>query len=90
MTRETERQLAANPAGDVPGYKPQTAEARAAVTQAKWMEERVLRLLDDLATMPGIDPRWLQAGRTDIEKGFMSVNRAVFKPGRVALPGDEG
>lgn len=72
----------------VPGYQPQSADAVAAVTQTKRMEEQVLRHLDQLAAMPGVDPRWFAAGRTDIEKGFMAINRAVFKPARVALPGD--
>lgn len=72
----------------VPGYQAQSADAVAAVTQAKRMEEQVLRLLDQLAAMPGIDHRWYHIGRTEIEKGFMAVNRAVFKPSRVALPGD--
>lgn len=74
----------------VPGYKPQSADAVAAVTQAKMMEERVLRMLDQLAAVPGVDPRWFAIGRTEIEKGLMAINRAVFKPGRVTLPGDEG
>lgn len=72
----------------VPGYKPQSADAVAAVTQSKVLEEQVLRFLDQLAAFPGIDPRWFAIGRTDIEKGFMAINRAVFKPGRAVLPGD--
>lgn len=51
----------------------------------KLLEERVLRVLDDLKSDPDVDQRWLAAGRTDIEKGFMSVNRAVFKPARIDL-----
>jgi hypothetical protein len=47
-------------------------------------------MLDQLAAMPGIDGRWFAIGRTGIEQGFMAINRAVFKPGRAALPGDEG
>ena len=73
----------------VPGYRAQSPEAVAAVTQAKMAEERVLRLLDQLATMPGIDGRWFAIGRSHIEQGFMAVNRAVFQPGRVVLPDDE-
>jgi hypothetical protein len=72
----------------VPGYRPQSAAAVEAVTQAKMLEEQVLRFLDQLAAMPGIDPRWFSIGRTGIEQGFMAVNRAVFQPGRIVLPGD--
>jgi hypothetical protein len=38
--------------------------------------------------MPDIDQRWLATGRTDIEKGFMAVNRAIFQPGRAQLEGE--
>lgn len=73
----------------VPGYRAQSAEAVETVTTMKEAEERILRLLDDLAARPGTDPRWLAIGRTSIETGFMAVNRAVFRPGRVRLPEDE-
>lgn len=53
----------------------------------KRAEEIVLRILDELAQLPAIDKRWLATGRTDIEKGFMAVNRAIFRPGRVNLDG---
>lgn len=73
----------------VGGYKAQSDEAVALVNLNKQLEEHVLRQLDALKGTAGIYQRWLQAGRTDIEKGFMSVNRAVFQPGRVRLPSDD-
>ncbi|MFF9549382.1 Acb2/Tad1 domain-containing protein [Methylobacterium fujisawaense] len=72
----------------VAGYRPQTDEALALVNANKDAEERVLRILDSLATRPDIDKRWLAVGRTAIENGFMAVNRAVFQPARVALSHD--
>lgn len=72
----------------VPGYRPQSEEALAIVRAMKHHEEELLRALDDLAEMPEIDKRWLATGRTDVEKGFMSINRSVFRPARVRLPGD--
>ncbi|MDI1263875.1 MAG: hypothetical protein PS018_11520 [bacterium] len=84
----------------VPGYRPQSDATVDLVSQNKRLEENTLRVLDDLATMKGpaasndkpsviaVDQRWLAIGRTAIEQGFMAVNRAVFKPGRVTLPGD--
>jgi hypothetical protein len=67
----------------VAGYKPQADKAVAAVNINKAIEELTLRVLDKLKEDPEVDPRWLQAGRTQIEQGFMSVNRAIFKPDRV-------
>jgi hypothetical protein len=69
----------------VHGYRPQSPAAVAQVNQLKQIEERVLRMLDQLKTDPDIDPRWLATGRTQIEQGFMAVNRSVFKPGRVEV-----
>lgn len=72
----------------VAGYRPQSDDRVAFVNLNKQLEETVLRVLDSLAVDPDTDKRWLATGRTDIEKGFMAVNRAVFKPERVKLPTD--
>jgi len=72
----------------VPGYRPQSDAAVAIVTTMKRTEEKILRALDDLAAREDIDQRWLAIGRTQIEQGFMAVNRSIFRPARVALPGD--
>lgn len=77
-----------NSALPVAGYKSQSDDNVALVNRNKEIEERVLRILDELKGLPGVDQRWLATGRTDIEKGFMSVNRAVFQPGRAKLAGE--
>lgn len=70
----------------IPGYRPQSDT----VKLMKEGEERILRALDELGTQTKIeiDKRWLAIGRTSIEQGFMAINRAVFRPERVALPED--
>lgn len=72
----------------VVGYKEQTQQKVDLVNENKVLEERVLRQIDRLAAMEIIDPHWAAIAKTDIEKGFMSLNRAVFQPGRVSLPED--
>lgn len=72
----------------VAGYRPQGDDKVARVNTNKVLEERVLRVLDELKADASVDQRLLATGRTDIEKGFMSVNRAIFQPGRVSLPED--
>lgn len=67
----------------VGGYRPQSDENVQLVNQNKRMEEDVLQVLDDLATMEAVDKRWLAIGRTAIENGFMAVNRSIFKPERL-------
>ena len=73
----------------VGGYVPQPDEAVARVNRNKEIEERVLRILDELRDHPLTDQRWLAVGRTHIEQGFMAVNRSIFKPHRVHLPEEE-
>jgi hypothetical protein len=72
----------------VAGYRAQGSGAITVVNANKAAEERVLRLLDALATDAAVDQRWLAIGRTQIEQGFMAVNRAVFRPARVRLEDD--
>lgn len=80
----------------VHGYKPQPAANVALVNEFKQDEERLLRKLDALVQavyedMGGTpyDVRWVAIARSHFEQGFMALNRAVFQPGRIALPEDE-
>lgn len=70
----------------VAGYQPQSNDAVTTVNEHKEMEERLLRRIESLPTLDG---RWAAVARTHFEQGFMALNRAVFKPGRVKLPTDK-
>lgn len=70
----------------VAGYKPQSQQSIDLVNEFKRVEERILQALDILTESNDIDKRWLAIGRTNIEQGFMAINRAIFKPDRVTLP----
>lgn len=72
----------------VAGYRKQPTTAVDLVNENKATEERILRVIDRLQISGEGDPRWLAIARTDIEKAFMSLNRAIFQPGRVGLPED--
>ena len=72
----------------VAGYRPQSDDAVLLVNIMKATEEKLLRALDDLAERDDVDKRWLAIGRTQIEQGFMAVNRSVFCPSRASLPED--
>lgn len=67
----------------VAGYTTQSAENVALVNQNKILEERVLRQLDLVASFSDVDQRWASIARTHLEQGFMAMNRAVFRPGRI-------
>ncbi|CAN1721973.1 Cyclic nucleotide-binding protein [Hyphomicrobium sp. 1Nfss2.1] len=73
----------------VAGYTVQSGDRVAIVNINKQIEEEVLRRVDDLARHGAVDGRWLSIGKTHLEQAFMAINRAVFKPERVKLPGDD-
>lgn len=72
----------------VAGYVAQTSERVQLVNDMKFLEERLLRALDQLCAAGFTDPRWVSIGRTQVEQGFMAINRSIFQPGRAALPED--
>ena len=81
-----ENTMTTHPGLPVKGYEKQSTSNVDLVNANKEIEERVLRMLDELKELEGVDQRWLATGRTDIEKGFMAVNRSIFKPSRVEIP----
>lgn len=72
----------------VAGYRPQSAENVALSNVNKELEERCIRQAEAIRDMPGMDGRMASLAITQIQQGFMWLNRAVFQPGRVALPED--
>lgn len=75
----------------VAGYTEQPTFNVNVVNENKVLEEHVLRQIDAIQGCSEIsfDPRWLSIARTQIEQGFMALNRAVFVPQRIQLPEDE-
>lgn len=73
----------------IAGYRPLQERTASLVNANKHSEERVLRTIDELQQDPDVDKRWLALARTQIEQGFMALNRSIFKPTRVTLPEDD-
>jgi hypothetical protein len=70
----------------VHGYVDQPQKAIDMVNVNKVIEERILRIMDEMRDAGHqYDQRWLAIARTDIERGFMALNRAIFRPQRVTL-----
>lgn len=74
----------------VAGYKDQKDENVSIVNENKVLEERVLRQIEKIKACPAYDARMASIAFTGIQEAFMWLNRAVFQPGRIALPEDEG
>jgi hypothetical protein len=75
----------------VHGYQPQPQQAIDLVNRNKEIEERLLRTLDEMVNAGAqYDQRWIAIARTHFDQAWMALNRAVFRPQRIKLPGDEG
>jgi len=72
----------------VSGYRAQSQASVDLVNEMKCAEEAMLRKLDEMKESAEIDQRWLAIGRTSLEQAFMAINRSVFKPSRIKLPGE--
>ena len=73
--------MTASPA--ILGFTHNTPETVKLANHFKLLEEGLLRLLD-LAQAADLDPRWVAIARTHMNEGFMALNRANFKPERIA------
>lgn len=79
----------------IKGYRDVSGDRKDMVNENKEVEETILRKLDYLSQLrdehgaPFVDGRWLAIARTHIEEGFMAMNRAIFRPQRIKLPGDD-
>ena len=64
----------------IKGYRDLTQSEIDAMNELKAKAEEVGQLLEKIATIEGVDQRWLSIGKTDLQKGFMSAIRAIAKP----------
>lgn len=64
----------------IKGYRDLSAEEIALMNEAKAMAERVGALVEKIASTQGVDGRWVSIGKTDLQKGFMSLIRGIAQP----------
>jgi hypothetical protein len=75
---------------DIAGYTPVTIQAKDSVNINKQLEEEILRRIEFLENSElDVNKRDSALARTNIQQGFMWLNRAIFKPERIKLIGDE-
>ncbi len=74
----------------VAGYRPQREETVALVNENKAIEEAGASSHGYARRHAAgtLDGRWYAIARTQIEQGFMALNRALFQPERAGLPDD--
>ena len=70
----------------IKGYRDLSEEEIALMNEAKELAEKVGELVtklgtsDVVPTTEGIDQRWLAIAKTDLQKGFMALTRAIAQP----------
>jgi hypothetical protein len=67
----------------IKGYKELSQQQIDLMNKVKELGVSVGELISDLGSNigdDGVDPRWLSIAKTDLQKGFMELTRAIAKP----------
>ncbi|WP_151708857.1 Acb2/Tad1 domain-containing protein [Acinetobacter brisouii] len=64
----------------ISGYRDLDESEVKAINTAKFTSATVGKLIEELSASPNVDQRWLAIAKTDLQKGFMSLTRAIAKP----------
>lgn len=64
----------------IKGYRELSKEEIAMINEVKEKAEELNYTLNRVAELKGADLRWFSVGRTDLQKGFMSIIRSIAKP----------
>jgi hypothetical protein len=64
----------------ITGYRTLNEEEIAGINRVKALEAEAAELWKDLQRTLPVDQRWLHIAKTDLEKAFMALGRAVARP----------
>lgn len=64
----------------ITGYRDLSAAEIAAINDCKALAEQVGQAVARVEALDGIDRRWASIAKTDLQKGFMALVRAIAKP----------
>lgn len=64
----------------IKGYRDLTQEEIDLMNEGKALAEQVGQFVEKLQAADGLDQRWVSTGKTDLQKGFMSVIRGIAQP----------
>jgi len=64
----------------IKGYRDLTADEIELVNEIKTTANDLDELIVTMTNLPNIDQRWVAIAKTDLQKGFMSLVRAVTRP----------
>jgi len=64
----------------ITGYRDLSQEEIDAMNEIKELANQVGELITKLEYTDSLDRRWIAIGKTDLQKGFMSLTRGIAKP----------
>lgn len=64
----------------IKGYRDLTQEEIDLMNEGKALAEQVGDYISRLNNISGLDQRWISIGKTELQKGFMSVIRGIAQP----------
>lgn len=64
----------------ISGYRELSEAEISMMNQIKELGSALGSIVDHLESMDSIDKRWLSIGKTDLQKGIMSLVRSVAQP----------
>lgn len=64
----------------VTGYRQLTDVELSLINEGKALAEMVSLYVEKVTQTPNVDLRWVSIGKTDLQKGFMSITRSIAKP----------
>ena len=64
----------------ITGYRDLSQEEIDMMNHAKELAEQCGKIIEHLQNFPSLDQRWIAIGKTDLQKGFMSVIRGIAQP----------
>ena len=64
----------------IKGYRELTDNEISVINDIKELADLIGQIVEEMEKTDGIDQRWLAIGKTDLQKGFMSVIRSIAKP----------
>lgn len=80
MPRQDQEVNAVSGTQGVTGYRKLTDEEVALINECKDVAIRVGEIVSKVYAIPGVDLRWVAIGKTDLQKGFMSLIRGIAQP----------
>ncbi len=64
----------------IKGYRELTQEEIDAMNEVKAMGIKLSELVEKLENNKDLDQRWIESGKTDLQKGLMALTRSIARP----------